>query len=114
LLPAYYAELLRRLDIHDVDSGAQHDRAQWPALKQRFAAVFRSRSREEWCGLLEGTDVGFAPVLSLDEVPQHPHNRSRQAFVSANGMHMPAPAPRFSRTTVGDTLGARPSGGAGA
>jgi len=60
--------------------------------------VFRTKSREEWCRLLEGSDACFAPVLSLDEAPDHPHNKSRGTFVTVDGITQPAPAPRFSRT----------------
>jgi len=74
------------------------DRNQWPAMKERLREVFRSKTRDEWCELMEGTDVCFAPVLSLTEAPQHPHNRHRQTFVEVNGVVQPAPAPRFSRT----------------
>jgi alpha-methylacyl-CoA racemase len=67
-------------------------------LKNRLADVFRTRTREEWCALLEGTDVCFAPVLDWDEAPRHRHNRARLAFLTIDGVVQPAPAPRFSRT----------------
>jgi alpha-methylacyl-CoA racemase len=60
--------------------------------------VFKTKTRDEWCEILEGTDVCFAPVLSLDEAPEHPHNKERETFVDVNGAIQPAPAPRFSRT----------------
>jgi alpha-methylacyl-CoA racemase len=67
-------------------------------MRQRLAAVFRTRTRDEWCRLLEGTDACVAPVLSLLEAPNHPHNQARAAFVDVGGTLQPAPAPRFSRT----------------
>ena len=67
-------------------------------MKERFAAIFRTKTRDEWCALLEGTDACFAPVLSLTEAPTHPHNVARQTFVDVDGVMQPAPAPRFSRT----------------
>ena len=74
------------------------DPRRWPMLKLKLADVFRTRTRDEWCEILEGTDACFAPVLDWDEAPLHPHNRARQTFVEAGGYTQPAPAPRFSRT----------------
>ncbi|HEY0488455.1 MAG TPA: CaiB/BaiF CoA-transferase family protein [Telluria sp.] len=96
--PQFYALLLRLTGVTDPAFSAQMDRAQWPSLKQKFAAMFRTRTRDEWCALMEGTDVCFAPVLDMDEAPQHPHNRARGTFVDVDGVTQPAPAPRFSRT----------------
>jgi alpha-methylacyl-CoA racemase len=77
---------------------AQFDVRRWPELKDKFAALFRTRTRAEWCALLEGTDVCFAPVLNLGEAMEHPHNRARQTYVEIDGVRQPAPAPRFSAT----------------
>ena len=97
--PQFYAELLELSGLGaEDDLPHQHDRAQWPAMKERVAAIFRTRTRDEWCELMEHTDVCFAPVLGLDEAPQHPHNVERGTFVERNGVTQPAPAPRFSRT----------------
>ena len=74
------------------------DAGQWPALKAELAEVFKTRSRDEWCSIMEGTDVCFAPVLSIFEAPDHPHNRARGTFVEVDGIVQPAPSPRFSRT----------------
>ncbi len=74
------------------------DRDSWPAMKERFTELFRTRTREEWCALLEGTDACVSPVLSIDEAPQHPHNVARGTFVEAFGIPQPAPSPRLSRT----------------
>jgi alpha-methylacyl-CoA racemase len=94
----FYAELLRRLDLDPRALGAQHDRGDWPHAKQRIAQRFRSRTRQDWIDLLEGTDVCFAPVLSFEDAPQHPHLKARNTFIELNGVVQPAPAPRFSRT----------------
>jgi alpha-methylacyl-CoA racemase len=75
------------------------DRSQWPAMKERFKALFETKTRDEWCAILESSpDVCFAPVLSMGEAPDHPHNVARGTFVEVAGIKQPAPAPRFSRT----------------
>ena len=99
----FYAELLRLVGWEHEDLPWQMDRTQWPALKERFAALFRTKTRDEWSALLEGTDACFAPVLSLAEAPLHPHNRARGTFVTRDGIVQPAPAPRFSRTKPSST-----------
>ncbi len=99
--PQFYALLLEVCGITDPDFSAQMDAARWPELKAKLAAVFRTRSRDQWCALMAGTDVCFAPVLDLDEAPEHPHNRARQTFIDIAGVVQPAPAPRFSRTPPG-------------
>jgi alpha-methylacyl-CoA racemase len=97
--PQFYAELLRLTGLEgEPDLPAQMDRAAWPAMKERLAAIFKAKTRDEWCQLLEGTDVCFAPVLSMSEAPGHPHNQARGTFVEVDGVTQPAPAPRFSRT----------------
>ena len=96
--PRFYAELLERIGVDDLELNAQYDKARWPADKERLAEVFRTRTRDEWCELLEGTDACFAPVLSPLEAPGHPHNLARGTFLTPGGVPQPAPAPRFSRT----------------
>jgi alpha-methylacyl-CoA racemase len=97
--PQFYAELLRLTGLSDDPAFAnQLDASQWPALKGRLAEVFRGKTRDEWCELMERTDVCFAPVLRMDEAYVHPHNVARQTFVEVEGIRQPAPAPRFSRT----------------
>ena len=97
--PQFYAELLKRLGLDgDERFAAQMDRAGWPQLKDQLAALFKTRTRDEWCALLDGTDVCFAPVLTMSEAVVHPHNAARQTFVEVGGRIQPAPAPRFSRT----------------
>jgi alpha-methylacyl-CoA racemase len=96
--PQFYALLLERAGIDDPAFDAQMDPRTWPALSEKFAAVFQTRSRDAWCALLEGTDACFAPVLEMHEAPVHPHNAVRGTFVDIGGVTQPAPAPRFSRT----------------
>jgi alpha-methylacyl-CoA racemase len=101
LEPRFYAELLRLtgLDTPETpDLPAQIDIVRWPELRQRFTDLFRQRTRDEWCALLEGTEACVAPVLSLSEAPRHPHMAARKTFVEVAGVTQPAPAPRFSRT----------------
>jgi alpha-methylacyl-CoA racemase len=95
--PQFYAELLRLLEIDPADA-PQWDRARWPALKERFAAVFRTRTRDEWARRLEPAEACATPVLGLTEAAAHPHNADREVFVEVDGVVRPAPAPRFSRT----------------
>ncbi|HEY3908799.1 MAG TPA: CaiB/BaiF CoA-transferase family protein [Stellaceae bacterium] len=94
----FYAELLRRLDIDPETMPPQMDREHWPQAQALLAARFKTRTREEWRALLEGTDACFAPVLTTDEAPDHPHNAARGTYVEIGGIVQPAPAPRFSRT----------------
>ncbi len=94
----FYAELLQRLGLENEVLPDQMNRERWPELTERLAKLFRTKSREEWCDILEGTDVCFAPVLSFDEAPHHPHNKTRNTFIEVDGVVQPAPAPRFSRT----------------
>lgn len=96
--PQFYAELLRLTGLDGEELPWQHDKSQWPALKERLASVFRTRTRDEWCEVMEGTDVCFAPVLTMNEAPHHPHNVARETFIDVAGITQPAPAPRFSRT----------------
>jgi alpha-methylacyl-CoA racemase len=93
----FYAELMSRLGL-DAELDAQYDKTRWPDEKKRIAEVFRTKTRGEWCALLEGTDACFAPVLTPLEAPDHPHNRARGTFVELAGVPQPAPAPRFSRS----------------
>jgi alpha-methylacyl-CoA racemase len=109
--PKFYAELLARLGLSGENLSAQHDRAGWPALRRRFAAVFRSKTRDEWSAVFEGSDACFAPVLTFSEAREHPHNVARQAYVTVGEVPQPAPAPRFSRTP-GAVRGAPPERGA--
>lgn len=108
--PQFYALLRRKCGLDDPAFEPQWDVAGWPELKERVAEVFRSKTRAEWCALLEGTDTCFAPVLDLEEAPHHPHNAARATFVEVDGVVQPAPAPRFSRTPAGPCASVRPVG----
>ena len=94
----FYALLLEKLGLDAASLPDRMDRQHWPALRERFAAIFKQRTRDEWCALLEGTDVCFAPVLNVREMPQHPHVQARHMLTSSSGYLQPAPAPRFDRT----------------
>ncbi|MBS0446021.1 MAG: CoA transferase [Proteobacteria bacterium] len=101
LEPQFYAQLLRKLGLDDVDPAAQYDVRAWPGLKDRLTALFASRSRTHWCEVLEGTDACFAPVLSLAEAAAHPHNVARGIYrVAADGGISVAGAPRFLPLTT--------------
>jgi alpha-methylacyl-CoA racemase len=109
--PQFYAALLRGLGLADEKLPGQNDRAQWPQLRERFAAIFATRTRDEWCAIFDGTDACVAPVLKLSEVGAHPHNKERGVLVAgADGHPEPAPAPRLSRTP-GHGGGKRPEVG---
>ncbi len=97
----FYAELLRLTGMTAEDLPDQHDRAGWPRLRARFAEVFKTKTQAEWRRILEGTDACFAPVLTLREAPEHPHNKARNTFIEIDGVIQPGPAPRFSRTVPG-------------
>ena len=97
--PQFYALFLQKTGITDPDFNQQWDRARWPELKTRLAAHLATRTRDEWCVLMEGSDACVAPVLDMDEAPEHPHNRARGTFIEVGGVIQPAPAPRFSRST---------------
>jgi alpha-methylacyl-CoA racemase len=97
--PQFYAILLEKLGLTGDPAFAQDaDAATWPLMKERLRAIFKSRTREEWCAIMEDTDICFAPVLSLAEAPHHPHNVARGTFVEEGGIFQPAPAPRFLGT----------------
>jgi alpha-methylacyl-CoA racemase len=96
--PKFFAELKQRIGLEGELWERQMDRSAWPAQKAALAEVIRTRTRDEWCGLLEGTDACVSPVLSLEEAPAHPHLQARETFVEVAGVLQPAPAPRFSRT----------------
>ncbi len=96
--PQFYALLLEKTGLSDPAFQAQMDRASWPDLKAKLMDVIKTKTRDEWCEIMEGTDVCFAPVLSMAEAPSHPHNAARGTFVERDGVVQPAPAPRFSKT----------------
>ncbi len=96
--PQFYKLLLEKAEIIDPAFENQMDSSKWPELKEMLAAIFKTKTRDEWCDLLEGTDACFSPVLSFSEAARHPHNVARQSFVEVDGIKQPAPAPKFSRT----------------
>jgi alpha-methylacyl-CoA racemase len=118
LEPQFYALLLEKLGIADLKfhglgmaSMLQPEaRAHWPALREKLTQIFKTRTREAWCDLLEGSDVCFAPVLNLEEAARHPHNVARQTFIEVGGVVQNAPAPRFSRTQNATPTAARRAG----
>ena len=109
--PQFYAELLQLSGLGTQEGlPGQMDQAHWPEMKERIAAIFKSKTRAEWCEIMEGSDVCFAPVLSPTEAQQHPHNVHRNTFVEVGGFKQPAPAPRFDRTSPGTPTPARFAG----
>ena len=105
--PQFYALLLKHTGLEKEELPHQFDRSAWPAMRERLTAIFKSKTRDEWCAIMEGTDVCFAPVLTLSEAPQSAHAVARSAFTDVGGIVQPAPAPRFSRTA--GALGLPPS-----
>ena len=99
--PQFYAQLLQLTGLaSDAEFANQQDRTMWPKLKQRLTEVFATKTQAEWCKMMEGTDVCFAPVLTMSEAAKHPHNVARKTFIEIAGTTQPAPAPRFSRTVA--------------
>lgn len=96
--PQFYALLLELCGIDDPEFLKQNEKESWASLRQKLEELFATKTQAQWCELLEGTDVCFAPVLNLAEAPQHPHNKARASFVDFEGVTQPAPAPRFSRS----------------
>jgi alpha-methylacyl-CoA racemase len=99
-LEAQFFQALLRTTGLDAADDVPHpmDKSRWPEMKERLAGIILTKTRDEWCQIMEGEDVCFAPVLAMDEAPAHPHNAARQTFVEVEGITQPAPAPRFSRT----------------
>jgi alpha-methylacyl-CoA racemase len=98
LEPKFFAEFAQRVGLDERFVRRQYDRQEWPALREAIATLFKSRTRDAWCELLEGSDACFAPVLDFTEAPQHRHARLRAGFVTLDGVTQPAPAPRFDRS----------------
>ncbi|WP_322050149.1 CaiB/BaiF CoA transferase family protein [Paraburkholderia bannensis] len=94
----FWRNMLELLGLAQADMPDQHDTSRWPEMREKFATIFRTRTRDEWCALAEGREACFSPVLSMTEAPAHPHLRARGTFVERDGIVQPAPAPRFSRT----------------
>ena len=98
LEPQFYQRLIELTGLSDEDLPPQTDRASWPAVKQKLGRIFKSKTRAEWCDIMEGSDVCFAPVLTMQESIEHPHMKQRETYSTCRGITQPAPAPRFDRT----------------
>jgi alpha-methylacyl-CoA racemase len=96
--PQFYALLLKHTGLDSEELPSQMDRTQWASVKPRVVEIFKTKTRDQWCDIMEGTDVCFAPVLTMDEAPLHPHMKQRETFVELAGVVQPAPSPRFDRT----------------
>jgi alpha-methylacyl-CoA racemase len=96
--PQFYALLREHAGLSEACFDAQMDRKAWPELRAKLTEVFKSKTRDDWCEIMEGTDICFAPILTMVEAPKHPHMAAREVFVTRHGVTQPAPAPRFSRT----------------
>ena len=108
--PQFFALLLEKTGLDPEEFGPQNDVRRWPDQQRKLETVFKTRSRDEWCEMLEGSDACFAPVLDFNEAPRHPHNRARETYIEVGGMTQPAPAPRFSRTAPEVAFTARQPG----
>ncbi|MCL4103992.1 UNVERIFIED_CONTAM: hypothetical protein GTU68_034854 [Idotea baltica] len=96
--PQFYALLLELAELPVEEFGQQNDQTQWAVMEEKLTEIFKRKSREQWCEIMEGTDVCFAPVLTFMEAPEHPANVARETYIEVDGLTQPAPAPRFSRT----------------
>jgi alpha-methylacyl-CoA racemase len=96
--PQFYALLKEKAELSEEEFGDQNNQALWPQLKARLTEIFLQKTQAQWCEIMEGSDVCFAPVLSFTDAPQHPANVARETYVELDGVTQPAPAPRFSRT----------------
>jgi alpha-methylacyl-CoA racemase len=108
--PQFYALLIEKAGLDAEKFAPQMDESQWPELKAELTNVFLTKTRAQWCELMEGTDVCFAPVLNLEEATEHPHSKARNSYLQVDGVLQHAPAPRFSRTKAGEVKGARVPG----
>jgi len=108
--PQFYALLIEKTGVDISEFSAQHNPKKWPELKTKLEEVFSSKTRDEWCDIMEGTDICFAPVLDYNEAKDHPHNKSRATYITLDGITQPAPAPRFSRTPSEVAHGAKAVG----
>ncbi len=108
--PQFYARLMEIAELPESDFADQNNRAAWPRMKEQLAAVIARKTQAQWCELMEGTDVCFAPVLSFMDAPTHPANVARNTYIEIDGLTQPAPAPRFSRTPAGVAHGVHAAG----
>lgn len=110
LEPQFFQLFVELAELDPQQFQAPQDSATWRDQSDRLAALFKRKTRSEWCEILEGTDACFAPVLSMEEAFRHQHNVARNSFIEVEGVTQPAPAPRFSRTAPGVLHGAKPAG----
>jgi len=110
LEPQFYALLLEKLGLNLEEFKAQNDPSKWAEYKEQFTTIFKTKTREEWCNEMEGTDICFAPVLDYLEAQKHPHNVARETYMELDGIVQPAPAPRFSRTESEVKFGSQAAG----
>jgi alpha-methylacyl-CoA racemase len=108
--PQFYALLIEKAGVDASVFEAQMDQAKWPDLKEKLTAVFLSKTRDEWCEIMEGSDVCFAPVLNIEEAAEHPHSKARDSYLTVDGVLQHSPAPRFSRSNVVEVESARVPG----
>lgn len=108
--PQFYQKLIELAELDPEECAPQLDISQWADLKSKLTQVFGRKTRDEWCSIMEGTDVCFAPILSMNEAANHPHNVARGSFIEIEGVNQPAPAPRFDRTVPSTPESARPAG----
>lgn len=108
--PQFYQLLMEKAGLDKATFGLQMSPKKWPTMKEKMVTIFKTKTQVEWCDIMEGTDVCFAPVLNFLEAQQHPHNVARQTYIEVDGMTQPAPAPRFSRTESEVRFGARAAG----
>jgi alpha-methylacyl-CoA racemase len=110
LEPDFYRLLIELTGVDAKEFSSHMDHRYWPALREKLTTVIKQKTREQWCAIMEGTDVCFAPVLSMSEASHHPHNRARGSFIDVAGVTQPAPTPRFSRTSPRAPMPASPAG----
>ncbi|MFT4518192.1 MAG: alpha-methylacyl-CoA racemase [Halioglobus sp.] len=108
--PQFYALLKELAGLSEEEFGNQHDQSMWPALTEKLETVFKTKTQAQWCEIMEGTDVCFAPVLTFLDAPKHPANIARNTYIEVDGLTQPAPAPRFSRTPSEVAHGAHEAG----
>ena len=108
--PQFYKLLIEKAELDPEAFRGQNNKKKWPEMKAQIEAVFLTKTRDEWCAIMEGTDVCFAPVLDFVEAQQHPHNVARETYIQLDGITQPAPAPRFSRTPSEIRAGSQASG----
>ena len=108
--PQFYALLVEKAGLDPSTFGNQMNQKAWPEMKEKITAVFKQKTRSEWCMIMEGTDICFAPVLDFIEAQEHPHNVARKTYIDVEGMTQPAPAPRFSRTNSEVQFGSHAAG----